>query len=295
MLLTTDGSPDASDAAVAAARVFRREDLEADLVCVVPHLNVPEPPDRRAGERMGRLRDDYRKQMGLEADRILGVALEALAGEGLAPRPHTEHGSPGDVILRWSAACDVTVVGAHDRFGRNQSGIGPAGHQAIATCPSSVLVGRELPRSAPSRVLLCMDGSAGSGEASRRMAAHVRLEDATVTVIHVMEMPWLRLGLDADWLDSGHRREERVREAFESESDRIVEEAKGALEERGIRCETRVTEGLPAAQILSEAEVGEYDLIVLGATGRSDLTHSSLGSAALRIADGAPTSVWVVR
>ena len=34
-----------------------------------------------------------------------------------------------------------------------------------------------------------------------------------------------------------------------------------------------ITEGDPALEILSEAERGEYDLIVIGATGEDDLKH----------------------
>jgi nucleotide-binding universal stress UspA family protein len=56
-----------------------------------------------------------------------------------------------------------------------------------------------------------------------------------------------------------------------------------------------VAQGDPALEIVSEAERGEYDLIVLGATGASDLKHEMLGSFSTRVAQDAPCSVFVAR
>jgi nucleotide-binding universal stress UspA family protein len=58
---------------------------------------------------------------------------------------------------------------------------------------------------------------------------------------------------------------------------------------------TRVDEGNPANEILSEADRGQYDLVVVGATGSRDLKHSMLGSVSARIAWNAPCSVLIVR
>lgn len=63
----------------------------------------------------------------------------------------------------------------------------------------------------------------------------------------------------------------------------------------GMSANTIITEGDPALEIVSEAERGEYDLIVLGATGASDLKHDMLGSVSTRVAQDAPCSVFVAR
>jgi nucleotide-binding universal stress UspA family protein len=67
------------------------------------------------------------------------------------------------------------------------------------------------------------------------------------------------------------------------------------LESFGLSASTVITEGDPALEIISEAERGEYDLIVIGATGASDLKHEMLGSVSTRIAHDAPCSVFVAR
>ena len=296
LLLATDGAPDATAALVAATRTFRTEDVQADLLCVVPRMYALEVADPKGRQIVDGAKNDYEVRMGHEAERIMAVALETLAGEGLDARPRTDFGSPGDVILRWSSSYDVTVVGAHDRFGRTQPGVGPVGSQVISRCPSSILVGRESAAGAPGRVLLCVDGSVAATEALRQMVARVRLEDVEVTVMHVVELPWLRLGLDLDWqptdsVDDGALLDELTRRGAET----VVEAAALELERHGVRSRTLIREGLPEVQILSEADVGEYDLIVLGATGNSDLTEVTTGSVAIRVAEYAPATVWVVR
>jgi nucleotide-binding universal stress UspA family protein len=53
--------------------------------------------------------------------------------------------------------------------------------------------------------------------------------------------------------------------------------------------------GLPAEEILSEAETGGYDLIVMGVSGAMDLKHQILGSVSIKVAWNAPCSVLLVR
>ena len=56
-----------------------------------------------------------------------------------------------------------------------------------------------------------------------------------------------------------------------------------------------ITEGDPALEILSEAERGEYDLIVIGATGEDDLKHDLLGAVSTKVAQAALCSTLVVK
>jgi nucleotide-binding universal stress UspA family protein len=81
----------------------------------------------------------------------------------------------------------------------------------------------------------------------------------------------------------------------EREADPIVEEAQAQLEGYALESRSVIREGNPATEILGEAELGDYDLIVLGATGVSDLKHQVLGSVSAKVAAQAPCSVAVVR
>ena len=44
-----------------------------------------------------------------------------------------------------------------------------------------------------------------------------------------------------------------------------------------------ICEGVPADEILSEADQGSYDVSVVGANGTNDLKHGMLGSVSRRV------------
>src|SRR5690606_26842433 len=113
----------------------------------------------------------------------------------------------------------------------------------------------------------------------------------------VIEMPWLRFGLDQTWMDEeeGETATPAPLEAeFHRRAEAIVNQGREALELRGVASMPVISEGIPELQILSQADVGEYDLIVIGATGLTNVKHAVLGSVSLRVAQHAPASVLVV-
>jgi nucleotide-binding universal stress UspA family protein len=57
----------------------------------------------------------------------------------------------------------------------------------------------------------------------------------------------------------------------------------------------RLREGDPVEQILEEAQVGDYDLIILGSRGRQGIAGYFVGSTALRVADLASCSVLIAK
>ena len=79
------------------------------------------------------------------------------------------------------------------------------------------------------------------------------------------------------------------------EAERIVEGMRQRLSRLCSSVESRIMEGNPADELLRQAEVGEYDLAVVGATGASDLKHTMLGSVSFKLASNAPCSVAVIR
>jgi nucleotide-binding universal stress UspA family protein len=76
---------------------------------------------------------------------------------------------------------------------------------------------------------------------------------------------------------------------------RAIADAGRLLGERGIQYTTKLRHGYPAEQVLQETEQGEYDLIVIGARGRSRLTRFLLGSVSFRILQHAVIPVLIVR
>ena len=79
------------------------------------------------------------------------------------------------------------------------------------------------------------------------------------------------------------------------DSETVIDRGLRQLEKWGVSATTIIEEGDPALELTSHAETGNYDLIVAGATGGSDVKHALLGSVSLKLAWNAPCSVLVVR
>jgi nucleotide-binding universal stress UspA family protein len=303
VLLTTDGSEQSTAALYTAAILLRRERAQYDLLCVAPEFIPPKAKLEKGTKKRERMINAYREQIRVKAQETLARAQASLATGGIDAGMRTEVGSPARVIVQISGGYDITVVGAHDRYTRGKSGLGPVAGRVVASSPNAVLVGRELAGDRSWRVLAAVDGSLAAERALHMFAACFQARSAEITLIHVAETPWIHLGLGREWFDdskemldrTGNETEMAFEEELNYEARDVIEESRSLLESRGLSANTVITEGDPALEIISEAERGEYDLIVMGATGVSDLKHSMLGSVSTRVAQDAPCSVFVAK
>ena len=290
ILLATDGSPDANAALRVALRLTKPEDRELDLLCVAP-------PYRRAGDG---LRIDYERKILRETTQVLEKTRAVLAPNGEGVNLVTEVGSPSATIVDRSEDYDLTVIGPKGQGTAAGVGLGPVASRVVEHALGPVLVGRELRSDDGLRVLIAVDGSRASQHAVQTASALFDLRSAEVCLMHVVETPWIQLGLEEDWTtysdeekettEAGTMERELVREG-----EAVIEQARDLLRDRRISVSTRIDEGTPANEILSEAQRAQYDLIVIGATGNRDLKHKMLGSVSTRIAWDAPCSVLIVR
>ena len=302
VLMATDGSKDATVALRTASRLLRRtENQIVDLLCVAPELSLPNPNERKGKGNGTRVRGEYQRQIAVETERILKQGQQTLQAEGLTTNALSRSGSPSRIIVQLTGEYGLTVVGAHDRYERSKPGIGPVASRVVAHGSGAVLVGRELTAERTPRVLLGVDGSLASERAMELMASYFNLNSAEITLMHVVETPWVHLGLEREWFDYAGSLPERDDSeiSFEQElrlgAEPLIEDARTRLERYGLSSTTVVEEGDPALEILSEAEKGEYDLIVLGATGAAGLKHDILGSVSAKVAHDATCSVLVVK
>ncbi|MCI0488479.1 MAG: universal stress protein, partial [Blastocatellia bacterium] len=252
-------------------------------------------------EKRGRIREEYRKRITAETESILEQARKALREEGIAAKTISKIGSPGDVILRLAADYDVTVVGASGRYDNPNLGLGPVASRAVEHAPGTILVARELAGTTNLRILLAVDGSLASQNALRSMIAQFQMDSAEITLMHVVETPWIHLGLDREWFDYPEDVFDRadpeiqLEHELRAEAEEVIEEARAELADYNYSVMSVIEEGNPATEILGEAERGEYDLIVLGATGARDAKHNVLGSVSTRVARQATCSVAIVK
>jgi len=295
-LMATDGSHEATTALRVATRLLRRTDNEVHLLCVAPEFY-----ELGSQKNQARARNEYKKRIARETDTILERARKTLIAEGVTAETRAETGSPAKVIVRLANDYDVTVLGATSQYDTTRPGIGSVASRVVEHAPGIVLVCRE-PRGGSSlRILLCVDGSRASQQALSALLTCLNTESAEVTLMHVVETPWVNLGLDRDWFDQGGETREqrsseiRLEEELRSEANEIIQDAAEQLTRHGLDVTTVIAEGNPATEILGQAEQDEYDLIVMGASGDTGMKHRMLGSVSAKVTAQAPCSVAVVK
>lgn len=301
VLLATDGSEQATTAFRAAARLLRREGAEFDLLCVAPKFYLPKEKAGKTAKKTERMIEAYHDRIRAEARQHLIHAQAMLATYGVEAGTRVEIGSPARVIMRLASEYDITVIGAHDQYTRSKPGLGPVASRIVAAAPGAILIGRELSDEGRQwRVLAAVDGSLASERALEVMASSFQVGEAEITLLSVAETPWVQLGLDREWLDystelGGAPSDYSFRDELQREAIIVLERARRQLEGYGLSANVMTAEGDPALEILSEAERGEYDLIVIGATGDDDLKHDLLGSVSTKVAQAATCSTLVVK
>lgn len=285
-LMATDGSKHASAALLAASRILTARDRDIEIACVVP--------DVRGKHHVNR------DKLCRRASRILEATKRLLAAEDVSVHPKVLSGSPARTLIGNSHNYDVTVIAAQSHRNGSEAGLGPVASRVVEHSNASVLIAREARSDSGVRILAPVDGSEGSLRALDKLAEIVDLSTADVTLLHVVETPWLHAGPDQEWLGYQEEVEEEIdpqaqlEREFELEGEEVLEAARARLPVR-TAVTTLVYRGLPADEIVSEAERQDYDLIVIGASGVADLKHQILGSVSSKVAWNAPCSVLLVR
>jgi nucleotide-binding universal stress UspA family protein len=119
---------------------------------------------------------------------------------------------------------------------------------------------------------MCSDGSSHSEQSARFAAYLLKAPENQVTLFGAIE-------------------NEREAGMIKHSLDLLFARLRPARSEITIK----TARGHAAEEILTEAEDGDYDLIVIGSRGRRGLTRFLLGSTSMRVAQYAPCSVLVVK
>jgi nucleotide-binding universal stress UspA family protein len=136
------------------------------------------------------------------------------------------------------------------------------------------------------KILVATDGSEHSMKAVARALELAEKQGAQVTIMSVAyydrrnfdEMPPF------------------VSDKLEAEARGALNQAKAAFDAKGIQVETVLATGLvPANLIISKAQDGKFDRIIMGATGMNALERIMMGSTATKVAAHAPCEVTIVR
>lgn len=298
VLMTTDGSAETLSALRNATRLLRKKECEVAVLCVAPEFH---PPKGKAnGKKHEQLKAEYRQRMQQETRQIARAAQAVLLEEGIESEAITEFGSPAEVIRRLSDSYDVVVIGATGRREHSSYGLGPVASLVVQQASGTILAVRGQAPGNRLRILAGVDGSRASLRAIESLIANFNLDEAEITLMHVKETPWIHVGLQREWFaypeDAGNTDMARNwNQDLHAEANELIEEVRDQFASLPVTVVTNITEGNPGTEMLGEADSADYDLIIVGATGVSDVKHNMLGSVSTKTAWYAPCSVAVVR
>ena len=146
------------------------------------------------------------------------------------------------------------------------------------------------------RILLAVDGSRCSEQATIALVSEHQSPNTVVHVLHVLD--WAKCMPLSYSFGEGAAFAEDLRRFLEEkrqEAQRMVNDIADALRHAGFQAIGRIREGDAALEILAYADEFQPDLIVLGSHGRHGLDRLISGSVSELVARRASCSVEIVR
>ena len=223
-------------------------------------------------------------------ERILIAARKMLPG--LTVDTHIRRGDPIGRILAEveDGGYALVVVGARQPIRLTQHLLGSVTQQVIRRVPTSVLVTRHA-RPNLERILICTSGAEVAEPVIETGAWLAGAAQARATLLHVVSpVPSMYTGLGEI--------EETLPELLQTDTPlaRHLRHSAEILARHQVTATLKQRHGVAADEILREAFEGDYDLIIIGASGTAGrLREWLLGNVTRQVVEHALCSVLVVK
>ncbi len=144
------------------------------------------------------------------------------------------------------------------------------------------------------RILIPVDGSEASTAALKTAAKMAEIFGSELMLLHVMQLP---SPMEIFETYSGKMGEiyYQVKERVEKFGEKVLAAAVGECSSFRVNFKEKAVWGEPASEILQEALLGKYDLVVIGSRGLDDIEEWLLGSVSQRVVRRSKCPVLVVR
>jgi nucleotide-binding universal stress UspA family protein len=224
-------------------------------------------------------------------EKVLQQAVDILGG--LPVETRLMQGDSVAAILNEAQEGDynMVVIGARQAVGLMRRSLGPVGKRVYRRAPMSVLVVKKN-RPQLKRVLACTSGIDAAEAVIESGARIARAAQAEATLLHVGgSVPQMYTGLD--WI------KETAPDLLQSDTPiaRHLNRGLDIFQQEDVKAVLRVRQGVAEEEILREARKGDYDLIVIGASGATGRMKGwlLLGDVAERVVKKADRPVLVIR
>lgn len=139
------------------------------------------------------------------------------------------------------------------------------------------------------KILCCVDGSPTSAKSLEKAGEFAKDFGAELNIVHVLpRADFNPLGMEEDEIK---RLEREFKDKQQAEIDRFIDQQL----EKQLEHVRYYHWGKPAHVILNMAEDEQYDLIVMGAKGHSQLFHVFIGSTTEKVLRYSPCSMVVIK
>jgi nucleotide-binding universal stress UspA family protein len=137
-----------------------------------------------------------------------------------------------------------------------------------------------------SKILVPVDGSANSKRAFEKAVSLAA--GGSVTALYVIQTPPTVYVESQKVLDAAMAK-------YKKEADEVLDEYEAMAASHGMKIEAVIAEGDPGTAIVSYAEKGGFDMIVMGSRGRGKITEAVLGSVSSKVLKDARSPVVIVK
>jgi nucleotide-binding universal stress UspA family protein len=274
IVVATDFSGDARQAALRAALLAREHGAKALLVHVAPELPLAAELALRASGAIERA--------------ISALALELERESGVRFAARLARGAVAEALCAAAAGASLLAVGARGQHPLRDFALGTTAERLVRMSPAPVLVVKRPPESPYRRVLAPVDFSADS---ARALALAARLApEAAFHVLHAFEAPFESALALADASPAEIERNRReARDAAREAMERMLR-----LAGLGARATRLLEHGYAPGRIAEAEERIGADLLAIGKHGRGVLEELLIGSVTLHALAAARCDVLVV-
>lgn len=298
ILCPVDGSDFSCLLMQGVGTVFRSRVKEIVLMHVLPARHIGKqriPKDEKSDSWPGlseKMTQASNKLLQGHAERLKLVLNQAGISRSVSLKTKIMKGNVSDAILRASESMGADCIAVGSRGMSDVPGylLGSVSRKIVTHASCSVLMVKGA-LAVPLPVLLALDGSKASKQATKKIIAWLHPDEVACHAVSVVPEKLTDLGLEV----LGKRQAKALMAPVRKQAQVLLAESRKKFLQAGFQVDTKLLEGNPRTQIVEAAQRLKTQLVCVGSKGLSGIERFTLGSVSEWVSTYSPMSVLVVR